>query len=134
MGSSETMNLKPSIFAVGATAFCVACAASSPEAQNTAEPTVIEIATFELANGVDPAQFAPLDAAVERDHVSQQPGFVSRETGYTEQGKWLVIVHWESIDAAEASMASFAAASAAAEFMENLDAATMSMTRYEINN
>ena len=126
------LNLKT--LTVGAAAFCVACAASSPEAENTIEPTVIEIATFELANGVDPAQFAPLDAAVERDHVSKQTGFVSRETGYTDQGDWLVIVHWESIEAAEASMASFTAAPAAADFMANLNPSTMSMTRYEIND
>lgn len=128
------MTINPSILALGAIAFCVACEASAPEAENTIEPTVIEVATFELANGVDAAQFAPLDAAVERDHVSKQAGFVSRETGYTDQGAWLVIVHWESIEAAEASMASFAAAPAAADFMANLDPATMSMTRYEIND
>ena len=126
------LNLKT--LTVGAAAFCVACTASPPEVENTIEPTVIEIATFELANGVDPAQFAPLDEAVERDHVSKQPGFVSRETGYTDQGEWLVIVHWESIEAAEASMASFTAAPAAADFMANLDPSTMPMMRYEIND
>ena len=134
MESSKVMTTNPSILALGAIVFCVACEASAPEAENTIEPTVIEVATFELANGVDSAQFAPLDAAVERDHVSKQAGFVSRETGYTDQGAWLVIVHWESIEAAEASMASFTAAPAAADFMANLDPSTMSMMRYEIND
>lgn len=121
------------ILAAGATAFCVACAAPSSAPESKIEPTVIEVATFKLADGVSPSQFAPLDEAVERNHVSKQPGFVSRETGYTDQGEWLVVVHWESNDAAEGSMASFANAPAAADFMANLDASTMSMTRYEIN-
>lgn len=93
---------------------------------------VIEIATFELADGVTAAEFAEIDARVEAEHVSQQPGFVSRETGATETG-WLVIVHWESSDAAQASMDSFASAPAAAAFMSKLDASTMSMTRYDLN-
>ncbi|GAB5454744.1 MAG: hypothetical protein Hens2KO_09730 [Henriciella sp.] len=128
------MKLTSNTLAVGATALCVACTAPAPEVEGEIEPTVIEIATFRLADGVNPAQFAPLDAAVERNHVSQHPGFVSRETGYTDQGEWLVIVHWESIDAAEASMASFSSAPAAADFMASLDATSMSMIRYEIND
>ena len=128
------MKNTPSILAMSAAALCVACAAPASTPESNIEPTVIEIATFQLADGVSPAQFAPLDAAVERNHVSKQPGFVSRETGYTDQGEWLVVVHWENIEAAEGSMASFANAPAAADFMANLDAATMSMTRYEIND
>ena len=122
------------ILAISTTALCVACAAPAAAPESNVEPTVIEVATFKLADGVSPAQFAPLDAAVERNHVSKQPGFVSRETGYTDQGEWLVVVHWESIDAAEGSMASFANAPAATDFMANLDASTMSMKRYEIND
>lgn len=93
---------------------------------------VIEIATFDLADGVSVAEFAKIDARVEAEHISKQPGFVSRETGATETG-WLVIVHWESADAAQASMDSFASAPAAAAFMGKLDASTMSMTRYDLN-
>ena len=100
-------------------------------AQDT-KANVIEIATFELAKGVSVAEFADIDARVEAEHVSQQPGFVSRETGATKTG-WLVIVHWESADAAQASMDSFASAPAAAAFMDKLDASTMSMTRYNLN-
>lgn len=93
---------------------------------------VVEIATFELAEGVSHVDFAKVDARVEAEHVSQQPGFVSRETGATETG-WIAIVHWESQDAAQASMDSFGTAPAAAEFMGMLDASTMAMKRYDIN-
>lgn len=92
---------------------------------------VIEIATFKLKEGVSAQQFAPLDKAVEVDHVSQQPGFLSRETAYSEDGVWLVVVHWASIEDADASMNSFMGAPAAANFMSHLDAETMSMKRYQ---
>ena len=101
------------------------------KAQDTVA-TVVEIATFDFAEGVTPEAFAPVDARVEAEHVSQQPGFVSRETGATETG-WVAIVYWASAADAQASMDSFGSAPAAAEFMSMMDASTMAMTRYDLN-
>ena len=126
--------MKTPFFFAAAAMLVTACGSAPAAPADAPEATVIEVATFQLKAGVAPAQFAPLDAAVETNHVSKQPGFVSRETGFTEQGEWLVIVHWESLEAAEASMTSFSSAAAAAEFMQNLDASTMSMIRYQIND
>lgn len=110
----------------------VACGGHKKDHHMSSKASVIEVASFELNEGVTPSDFATLDQAVETDHVSQQPGFVSRETAYLDN-EWLVIVHWESLDAADASMASFSGAPAAADFMNNLDATTMTMKRYTIN-
>lgn len=91
---------------------------------------VVEVATFNLGDGVTGEQFTPLDKAVEDDHVAKQAGFISRESGLTEQGYWRVIVHWASLADAEASMATFMKAPAAAGFLENADTSTMIMRRY----
>lgn len=91
---------------------------------------VIEIATFELAEGVTPEMFTPLDLAVETQHVSKQAGFIKRQSGYSDDGEWLAVVYWQSHEAAQASMDSFAKAPAAAEFMSKMDPATMAMKRY----
>jgi heme-degrading monooxygenase HmoA len=91
---------------------------------------VIEIVTFKLKPGVSVAEFKPIDKAVEREHVAKQPGFVSRESASGADGEWLVIVHWQSEKDAEASMASFSKAPAAAQFMSKIEASTMSMKRY----
>lgn len=99
---------------------------------NLLNAKIIEIVTFTLNEGVSHEQFAPLDKAVEEQHVSKQPGFIARQAAMGEDGTWLVIVYWASVDAAEASMASFMDAPAAGEFMANLNANTMSMTRYSI--
>ncbi|MEM7334897.1 MAG: hypothetical protein AAF490_22660 [Chloroflexota bacterium] len=97
---------------------------------NSNSSTVIEIATFQIKVGVSAVAFNKFDQAVQVEHVSKQPGFISRETAVTETGAWLVIVHWQSVEDAEASMASFGDAPAAAQFMANLDASTMEMKRY----
>lgn len=93
--------------------------------------SVIEIVTFKLKAGVAAAEFAPIDQAVEREHVSRQPGFVSRESAHGADGEWLVIVHWRSAKDADASMATFEKAPAAAAFMSKIEASTMSMKRYQ---
>jgi hypothetical protein len=41
-----------------------------------------------------------------------------------------VVVHWDSLKAADASMKSFMKAKAAGEFMSKIDTTTMSMKRY----
>lgn len=98
----------------------------------TKTATVVEIASFMLNPGVDVADFAAVDARVASEHVSQQPGFVSRESGFAGSA-WVAIVHWETAADSQASMESFANAPAAAEFMSLLDASSMSMTLYELN-
>lgn len=91
---------------------------------------IIEIATFALKPGITPEQFRPFDQVVEREHVSRQPGFISRESAASEDGEWLVIVHWRSVEDAKASMASVASAPAAAAFVANLQPKTMQMKHY----
>jgi hypothetical protein len=92
---------------------------------------VIEVVTFKIRAGVSIAEFATVDKALERDHVSMQPGFISRESAHSAGGEWLVIVHWRSSKDADASMASFETAPAAAPFMSRIEASTMNMKRYE---
>lgn len=91
---------------------------------------VIEVVRFQLAAHVSPQDFLVLDQAVEREHVAKQPGFLRRESASAPGGEWLVIVHWASTADADASMAAFPSAPAAADFMKNLDAKSMTMQRF----
>jgi hypothetical protein len=95
-----------------------------------ADPQVVEVVTLKLKNGVSYADFAPIDKAVETQHVSKQPGFLSRASAAGQNGEWLVVIHWRSAKDADASMASFASAPAAKDFMANIDASTLAMKRY----
>ena len=91
---------------------------------------VIEIVTLTIRDGISVDHFAALDKAVEREHVALQPGFVSRESATGENATWLVIVHWASTADAQASMATFADAAAAAPFLAAVEPDSMTMTRY----
>lgn len=108
----------------------VGCVGPNSNVDDAAPGTVIEVATFRLQSGVTPAAFLPLDRAVEAEHVAQQPGFLSRESGSGEDGTWVVIVHWRSLADADASMATFMEASATAPFLAKIELDTMVMQRY----
>ncbi|MCR6479526.1 antibiotic biosynthesis monooxygenase [Variovorax sp. ZS18.2.2] len=96
----------------------------------SSEPQVIEVVTLKVKAGVSLEAFREIDAAVGREHVAQQPGFISRESASSGESDWLVIVHWRSAEDADASMASFGNAAAAKPFMDSIDATSMHMKRY----
>lgn len=93
---------------------------------------VVEIVRFRLAEGVTEDQFLVDNGRVESDHVVHQPGFLSRATAHGEDGEWLIIVHWESAGAADASTDGFMDAEATQAFLGDIDGDTYSMKRYSV--
>ena len=91
---------------------------------------VIEIVTFDLKDGVAASEFSSIDEAVKIEHVSRQPGFISRESAAGADREWLVIVHWRSEEAANASMESFSTAPTTEKFMAMIEPSTMVMKRF----
>jgi hypothetical protein len=64
----------------------------------------IEWAPFTLAEGVDEATLLAASEALQREFLSQQPGFVRRELLRGSSNQWVDLVYWASQDAAEAAM------------------------------
>lgn len=91
----------------------------------------IEIVTFHLKSGVDQDEFLTQNRNVEQNLVSQMPGFVSRETATNDDGEVVVVLHWESPEAAQGSMDKFVGASESQDFQALIDMDTFKMTRYE---
>ena len=90
----------------------------------------IEIVTMRLKDGVDQDEFVRLNKDVENNFVAVQPGFVDRETGINDDGEVVVVLHWESPEAAQGSMDKFPTAPETQEFTQILDMDTFKMTRY----
>lgn len=91
----------------------------------------VEVVTFTVRADVDPARFATVDAAVGREYVSQQAGFVRRTTAHTGDA-WVVIVTWADVQSAQASMDRYETAPAAAEQLSLMQDGTFSMTRFDV--
>ncbi len=97
------------------------------------KPYVIEVVTFNYKPSVDAAEFWRRDAKIETDYTSRQPGFISRESGRSDDsGEVLVIVRWETQADADASMRKFMGDDSVEDFVEMIDASTMKMKRYEV--
>ncbi|MEM8863528.1 MAG: hypothetical protein AAGD96_34915, partial [Chloroflexota bacterium] len=76
--------------------------------------------------------FLAANKAIEENHILKQPGFIAREIGVTEDGEWLIVIHWESAADSAASIAKFGEAPGVEEFMSFLDAETMDITVFDI--
>ncbi|MEM6342261.1 MAG: hypothetical protein AAF927_00220 [Bacteroidota bacterium] len=96
--------------------------------------SIMEVTTFSIDSAADPNKFAQLDKAVENDFTSQQPGFIKRQSGIDDKGDYVVVVFWESVKDAEASMAKFMGDASVADYAQMIDGPTMKMARYTMDH
>ncbi len=92
--------------------------------------SVLEVTTFKLKSTADAAVFNQLDAEVEHNFTSKQPGFIKRQSGVDENGEYVVLVYWNSLEDADASMQKFMKAPSVSEFAGMIEGSTMVMNRY----
>ena len=62
---------------------------------------ILEIAEFKLAAGADEQGFLKEADAVQRDFLERQKGYMDRELLKGEDGEWIDIVHWRSMEEAK---------------------------------
>jgi heme-degrading monooxygenase HmoA len=86
-----------------------------------AAATALEVVSAPVANGVTVEQMHTVDAPIWKT-VAAMPGFISRETGVSAQDEWFVIVHWKTLDDAEAAAKALNPKPEAAAMMKALKA------------
>lgn len=92
---------------------------------------VIEITTFKLKSNVLRDNFWKEDANIEEMYTRKQPGFISRESGYSDdKDEVVVVVKWESDADALASMHKFMTAENVNNFVDMINPDSMNMTKY----
>lgn len=94
---------------------------------------VLEVTTFNIKTTASMQTFNALDAEVESNFTSKQPGFIKRQSAVDENGNYLVIVYWNTLADAQASMNKFMADESVADYASMIEGATMKMNRYTIN-
>lgn len=93
-------------------------------------PTV-ETIRFRLREGMEDDDFLRRNHEVQTKYMEQRPGFISRETSRSEDGEWLVVVHWATAADAERTISEFFGAPETQEFLAAVDTGTVSAGRYE---
>ena len=97
------------------------------------KPYVVEVTTFKYKSTVKSEDFWKEDAQVEAIYTSKQPGFINRESGYSEdKEEVVVVVYWETNEDAEASMKKFMSSASVVTYANMIDGSTMNMARYTV--
>ncbi len=92
---------------------------------------VIEVTFIQPKEGVSREAFGKRNLQVEFDYANKQPGFISRETAVDENGVWVLIVHWENLESAQASIEKFGTDPSVADFVEMIDPSRFKMSVYK---
>ena len=97
------------------------------------KPYVIEITSFKYNTEVEPETFWARDAKIEADYTELQPGYISRESGYSKStDEVVVVVRWKTLEDAEASMKKFMSDKSVRDYAKMIDGPTMKMSRYQV--
>ncbi len=95
--------------------------------------TIVEVTTFTINSDVNPADFKTRDFQVENDFTSKQPGFIKRQSAVNEKGEYVVIVYWETLADADASMNKFMSDASVTDYAKMINGASMKMKRYGLD-
>ncbi|AIM21921.1 MULTISPECIES: antibiotic biosynthesis monooxygenase family protein [Serratia] len=102
----------------------------------SANSYIIEISSFKLPASLSPEAFAVLDKRVEEEFISNQNGFISRDSGISvdNEPRWVNIVKWETLLDADENIYQFTQASAPAsvkEYLASIGAEPVELQRYQ---
>lgn len=98
-----------------------------------AEPSVLEVTTFSLKTIANGQEFNGLDAQVQDNFTSKQPGFIRRESSVDENGTYTILVYWKTLADAKASMEKFMSDSSVSDYAGMIEGSSMKMNRFTIN-
>ncbi len=112
---------------------CLTACVSKESTTSMRDKSIMEVTTFKIADDTYASVFATLDQKVENDFTSKQKGFVSRQSALDDKGNYAVVVFWESMADAEQSMSKFMTDPSVADYAKMIDASTMRMSRYGMN-
>jgi len=108
-------------------------ATSCKNEEKMKDSSVLEVTTFSIKTTANSQTFNKLDAKVQNDFTSKQPGFIRRESGVNENGVYTVIVYWKTLADAKASMGKFMSDASVADYASMIEGPSMKMNRYNIN-
>lgn len=106
---------------------------SCKNVEKTMDPIVLEVTTFSIKTTANSQTFNKLDAKVQANFTSKQPGFIRRESGINENGEYTIVVYWKTLAAAEASMTTFMGDPSVADYASMIEGESMKMNRYTIH-
>ena len=89
--------------------------------------SILEVVLFTLIAGSDEGSF--LEAVEEMEPVlASKKGYIMRELNKTDDGKWVDMVHWESVEEATSAIRSVMQTRAGKQYTSMIDPESVTMT------
>jgi hypothetical protein len=93
---------------------------------------IVEVSQFRLALGTDERAFIVAAERSQSGFLGQQAGFIGRDLLRAEDGSWMDVVRFETIEAARAAFEAFAGHPAAKAFESMLDPSAVTMSHWSV--
>ena len=84
---------------------------------------IVEWAPFELSEGVDESVLLEASAELQREFLSHQTGFIRRELLKKDEGQFVDIVWWKSLEDAERAMKNASESASCGKYFQLMAAA-----------
>ncbi len=106
------------------------CNQTKEKNKTNMENQVIEITYFKPKAEVSKEVFKARNIRVGTEYAAKQKGFISRETGVNDDGTWVLIVHWETLEDSQASMNKFMKEPSVTDFNAMIEPGSFKMDVY----
>lgn len=93
---------------------------------------VVELAQFKAKDGISDAEVLTASQEAHEGFLAKQKGYVTRELLKSKDGEWVDIVHWETMEDAQAAMNAFMGHPSTKKFAEVIDPASIKMMHLEV--
>ncbi len=92
---------------------------------------IVEIAQFKLTEGVHEEDFLQEAEAVQKNFLEKQKGYVDRELLKNQDGQWVDILHWNSMEEAQKAAQVMMQDPATQGFIQKIDPSSIKMLHLE---
>ena len=93
--------------------------------------TIVEIAQFKLAAGVNEEDFLQEAKAVQKNFLEKQSGYIDRELLKDKDGQWVDNLHWNSMEEAQKAAEVMMSDSTRQGFMQKIDPSSVKLMHLE---
>ena len=93
---------------------------------------VTELAQFKTKSGTSDAEVLAASQEAHDGFLAKQKGYVSRELLKSSEGEWVDIIHWETMEDAQAAMNSFMGHPSTKKFGQVVDPSSIKMMHLEL--
>lgn len=95
---------------------------------------VVEVITYKIKKSVPVAEYKRLDSVTQQLYTQKQVGYISKDSGFDQQGNWLIVLAWDNVAHADADQKAFANNALWNETLKVIDTATIKRKRFFVKD